>query len=221
MHTGAIVTSGLIVAHERVIPPPLGVWYPYTGFTVTVPCAPLPAGTLLGATALVTLMVNCGTTASTVSGSGGVVNVVVGPVPVIVMLYAWVVVVLLVVMVAKASPGVVTDAGLIMQTGVSVAGCCEVTWHVKLTVTLGLEGEGSPTAIAEEATPLGATASGSSAAAVSVNSDVPWAAAGVQANAANKQAAHRHETANRPSPVADFTLDSDHSDLNMNGFWFN
>jgi hypothetical protein len=51
-----------------------------------VPWAPLPAGTLLGATAVVTLIVNCGDTASTVSGIGGVVNVVVGPVPVIVML---------------------------------------------------------------------------------------------------------------------------------------
>jgi len=77
-----------MVAHESVIPPPVGVRYPYTGFTVTVPCAPLPAGTLLGATALVTLMVNCGATARTVRGIGGVVNVVVGPVPVIVMLYA-------------------------------------------------------------------------------------------------------------------------------------
>ena len=35
------------------------------GVTVTVPSAPLPAGTLVGAIALVTLMVNCAVTAST------------------------------------------------------------------------------------------------------------------------------------------------------------
>ena len=85
-HTGAIVTSGLIEAHERVIPVWAGVKYPYTGFTSTVPWAVLPAGTLVGATALVTLMVNCGDTARTVSGSAGVVKEVVGPVPVNVML---------------------------------------------------------------------------------------------------------------------------------------
>ena len=127
----------------------------------------------------------------------------------------------MVVMVATASPGVVTEVGLIVHVGLSVAACCEVTWQVKLTVTLGLEGVGSPTTIAEEETPLGATASGSNEAAVSVNSEVPCATDGVQANMANKQAANRQGTANLPSPAADFTLDSDHSDLNMNGFWFN
>jgi hypothetical protein len=85
-HTGAIVTSGLIAAHESVIPPLTGVTYPYTGFTNTVPWEPLPALTLPGAIAPVTLMVNCGDTARTVSGSAWVVKVVVGPVPVTVML---------------------------------------------------------------------------------------------------------------------------------------
>jgi hypothetical protein len=56
-HTGAMVTSGLIEAQESVIPP-LGVEYPFTGFTTTVPWEPLPAGTLAGAIAPVTLMVN-------------------------------------------------------------------------------------------------------------------------------------------------------------------
>ena len=127
----------------------------------------------------------------------------------------------MVVMVAVAFPGVVTEVGLIVQTGRSVATCCEVTWHAKLTGTLGLEGVGSPIVIAEEETPLGATAFGSNEAAVSVNSEVPWAAPGVGASTANRQAANRHGTASLLSPAADFTLDSDHSDLNMNGFWFN
>ena len=127
----------------------------------------------------------------------------------------------MVVMVAVAFPGVVTEVGLIVQTGRSVATCCEVTWQVKFTATLGLDGVGSPITIAEEETPLGATASGSNEAAVSVNSEVPCATPGVGASTANKQAANRHGTPSLPSPAADFTLDSDHSDLNMNGFWFN
>jgi hypothetical protein len=73
-HTGAIVTNGVIDAHDNVMPPGGGgVTYPKTGFTVIVPSAPVPAGTLLGATALFTLMVNCGVTARTARGSNGVV----------------------------------------------------------------------------------------------------------------------------------------------------
>jgi hypothetical protein len=72
-HTGAIVTNGVMDAHESVMPPFVGVTYPKIGFTVTTAWAPLPAGTLVGATELVTLMVNCGLTARTVSGSAGVV----------------------------------------------------------------------------------------------------------------------------------------------------
>ena len=79
---GGIVTSGVIEAQARVTFPE----YPFAGFTLTVPCAPLPAITLLGATALSIVIVNCALTANTVSCSAGVVYVVVGPVPVIVTL---------------------------------------------------------------------------------------------------------------------------------------
>ena len=50
-HTGAIATRGVIEPHDSVIPP-FGVVYPLAGFTLTTPCAPLPAGTLAGETAL-------------------------------------------------------------------------------------------------------------------------------------------------------------------------
>ena len=96
----------------------------------------MPAGTLVGAIELDTLRVNCGLTARTVRGRAGVVYVVVGPVPVIVMLYGCVLVVLLVVTVAVALAGTVTDAGLTVHTGGSVAACSEVTWQLKLTVPL-------------------------------------------------------------------------------------
>ena len=52
---------------------------------------------------------------------------VVGPLAVIVMLYGCVLVVLLVVIVAVALAGTVTDAGLTVHTGESVATCWEVT----------------------------------------------------------------------------------------------
>src|SRR5690242_14348599 len=65
-HTGGSVTSGLIDAHDKVIPVPLGVLYPLIGFTLITPWAPLPAGTLPGATAVCTVMVNCAVTESTV-----------------------------------------------------------------------------------------------------------------------------------------------------------
>ncbi|HXJ87270.1 MAG TPA: hypothetical protein VMS18_10665 [Candidatus Binatia bacterium] len=212
------MTSGVMEEHESVIPPPVGVEYPYTGFTVTVPWAPLPATTLLGAMLLVTLMVNCGDTASTVRGIGGVVYVVVGPVPVIATLYSWVVVVLWVVTVRVAAAGVVTVAGLTMQTGGSVAGCDAVTWQLKFTVTLGLL-VGTPIVTREEETPLGATASGLNDAAVRVNSEVPCAMAdGLEMGVKSAQAASRHTAAIPRRPMVDFTLDSDHSDLNMNGF---
>ena len=88
-HTGAIVTSGVIDAQDSVTPAlglPDGLTYPLIGFTLTTPSAPLPAGTLFGATVLCTVIVNCGVTANTVKGSDGVVYEVVGPVPVIVTL---------------------------------------------------------------------------------------------------------------------------------------
>jgi hypothetical protein len=84
--TGAIVTRGLIELQYKVMPPLVGVKYPFTGFTLIVPCALLPAGTLLGATASTTVMVNSGVTANTVNCCGGAVKVVVGPVAVIVTL---------------------------------------------------------------------------------------------------------------------------------------
>jgi hypothetical protein len=89
VQTGAIVSSGLIDAQASVTPAfgLLGsLTYPLIGLTVTVPVDPDPAGTLVGAIALVTVIVNCGVTASTVNGSAGVVKVVVGPVPVTVTL---------------------------------------------------------------------------------------------------------------------------------------
>jgi hypothetical protein len=83
-------------------------------------------------------------------------------------------------------------------------------------------GVGSPTIISEEETPLGATASGLNDCALSVNSEVPWAtAADVNTTAIHTQAANRHTTAMAPCPAVDFILDSDHTDLNMNGFWLN
>jgi hypothetical protein len=147
---------------------------------------------------------------------------VVGPVAVIVTLYACVVVVLSVVTVAVEIPGAVTDEGLTMHTGGLVAACCPVTWQLKLTVTLGLVSVGSPTMISEEETPLGATASGLNDSVVRANSEVPCAiAAGLNTPAIRQQAASRHSAATPPRPAVDFILDSDCSDLNMNGFWFN
>jgi hypothetical protein len=168
------------------------------------------------------LIVNAGDTASTVSGSAGVVYVVVGPVPVIVMLYACVVVVLWVVIVAVVVPGEVTDDGLTMHWGGFVAVCCAVTWQLKFTVTPGLEGVGKPTIISAEETPLGATAPGLNDSALSVNSEVPWpTATDANRTAIHAQAANRHTKPKALGPGVDFILDSDHTDLNMNGFGFN
>ena len=72
-HTGAMVTRGVMELQYRVINPFVGVLYPLIGFTLTTPSAPLPAVTLLGATGLCTVIVNCGVTANTVKFSGGVV----------------------------------------------------------------------------------------------------------------------------------------------------
>jgi hypothetical protein len=76
-----------MVAQDNVTPPLVGLLYPLMGLMVTVPSPPLPAGTLLGTTAFVTVMVNCGVTASTVRVSGWVDAVceVEGAVPVMVM----------------------------------------------------------------------------------------------------------------------------------------
>lgn len=80
-HTGGIVTSGLIDAHDNVTSVPA---YPLIGLRVTSPWPPLPAGTEVGATGLDTVIENCGVTASTVNASGAAVCVPVDAVPLIV-----------------------------------------------------------------------------------------------------------------------------------------
>ena len=82
-HTGAMVTSGLM-EEQASVTPPVGAAYPLIGLTVTTPCAPFPAGTLLGATVVVTVIVNPGETESTVRGSGELLREEVELVPVIV-----------------------------------------------------------------------------------------------------------------------------------------
>ena len=136
------------------------------------------------------------------------------------MLYGCVLVSLLVVTVALALPGAVTDGGLTVHTGGSVATACDVTWQVKLTVPLNPLTD--PTWIEDDETPPGATASGLSDPGSIVNSDVPPCASAAEAKQVKaKAAAIRHRAATPGCPKADFNLDSDHSDLNMNGFWFN
>jgi hypothetical protein len=128
---------------------------------------------------------------------------------------------LLVVTVALALAGAVTDGGLTVHTGGSVGVCCEVTWQLKLTVPLNPFTD--PTWISDDETPLGATASGLKELGVSVNSDVPPCAiaTGEKVQARAKVAAVRHSEAIPRCPAGDFSLDSIHSDLNMNGFGFN
>jgi len=67
-HTGGMVTSGVTVEQDNVTPPfgNPGLMYPLMGLIWTTPCPPLPALTLLGDTALVTVMVNCCVTDNTV-----------------------------------------------------------------------------------------------------------------------------------------------------------
>jgi hypothetical protein len=190
------------------------------GFTVIAPVAPVPAGTLVGAMAVVTVIVNCGLTANTVKGRAGVVKVVVGPVPVIVTLYPTVVVVLLVVTVAVALAGTVTDAGLTAHVGVSVVCCADVTWQLRLTVPLNPLTD--PIWMIEEDVPPGATASGLNDAAWRVNSLVPCPTA-TDAERQQKKAeiiTIRQREAVARCPMIDFTLDSNHSALNMNGCRF-
>jgi hypothetical protein len=123
-----------------------------------------------------------------------------------------------VVTVAVAVPGTDTDAGLTVHTGVSVVCCGDVTWQLRFTVPLNpLTG---PTVIRDDETPPGATASGLNDAAVRVNSDVPCAAATVASTEARVNARSTQTHAATPRLFANFTLDSNHSDLNMNGFWF-
>jgi len=120
--------------------------------------------------------------------------------------------------VAVAVAGTVTDAGLTRHVGGSVMELSDgLTWQVKFTVPLKPVVE--PIWIFEDAVPLGETASGLNGDACSVNS---WAkATDDRPEASASHAAIRHTTRIPPRLTADFTLDSDHSDLNMNGFWFN
>src|SRR5579864_1320172 len=103
------------------------------------------------------------------------------------MLYGCVLVSLLVVTVALTLPGAVTDGGLTVHTGGSVATCCDVTWQVKLTVPLNPFTD--PTWIRDDETPPGATASGLNELGVSVNSDVPPCASAAGAKQAKAKAA--------------------------------
>jgi hypothetical protein len=79
------VTNGVTELQERVIPGLPVVLYPLIGLTLTIPCPPLPAGTEVGVTALVTEMVNWGATARTVTVCACVVTVCEPEVPVMVM----------------------------------------------------------------------------------------------------------------------------------------
>src|SRR5579864_2859730 len=136
------------------------------------------------------------------------------------MLYGCVLVSVFVVTVALALPGAVTDGGLTVHTGGSVATACDVTWQVKLTVPLNPLTD--PTRIEDDETPPGATASGLSDPGSIVNSDVPPCASAAGAKQAKvRAAAISHRAANPGCPKEAFNLDSEHSDLNMNGFWFN
>jgi len=79
-----------------------------------------------------------------------------------------------------------------------------------------------PTVIVDDDVPPGAIASGLNDDACSVNSDVPcWACAKETDRQAKASAAAIRQTdiAAR-HPLMDFTLDSNHSDLNMHEFWF-
>jgi hypothetical protein len=198
------------------MPPSEGLIYPLIGFTVTTPSAPLPATTLLGASVLVTLMVNCGVTERTVNGSAGVVTVEFALVPVIVMLYSIVVVSIFVVTVAVAVPGTFTELGLIRQLGGSMMELSDgLTWQLRFTVPVNPVVE--PIWTCEEAVPVGEIASGLNGAASKVNS----CADAVDDKAKTRATVKNHSARILPHPKNDFTLESDHSDLNMDGFWFN
>jgi len=157
------------------------------GFTMITPSPPLPAGTLLGATGFCTVIVNCGETDSTVKLCGWVAAVceVDGALPVMVMEYATVVVSDCVVIVAEATAGAVTAAGLTVQTGMSTIVCVvEVTVQARSTVPVKLS---APTVTLEEDEPPGDTALGERGSASRVK---VWAEAdGKARRAANRQRA--------------------------------
>ena len=127
---------------------------------------------------------------------------------------------LTVVTVAVALAGTVTDTGLTAHTGMLVV-CCEVvTLQLRLIVPLNPLTE--PIWSTDDATPPGPTASGSNGFAVSVNSEVPCAAAKEDEKQENAIVASTKQTnAVVLGCRISFTLDSNHSDLNMNEVWFN
>ena len=168
---------------DSVTPAP-GLMYPLIGLMLTMPTAPLPAGTLPGWTALCMVTVNCGATASTVTSCGGVVVVCPGAVPVIVMEYGTSAVSLLVVIVAEAVPGAVTVAGLTTHAGGSVK-VPGVTAQLRLTVPL--KPLIAPTVIFEAEVPPAVTASGENGAACKVKLPCANAADGKARQAANRQ----------------------------------
>ena len=147
--------------------------------------------------------------------------VVVGPVPVIAIVYSVFVLVALVVIVAVALPGADTAVGLTVHTGVSVVAIDEDTWQPSETVPV--KPFTDPIWILVDETPPGATAAGDNADGCSVNSEVPWpsAAAPITKRAASRQPA---EYAPRPSLV--FNVDSvrptlDMKKFDMKGLYFN
>lgn len=211
-HTGAIVTNGVIELQKSVMYPSLGVVYPLKGLTLTIPSAPFPATTLLGATGLCTVIVNCGVTASTVSVSGSVVWLPDPSVPVMVIVYPICGVVSDVVIVAEAPPEPERDAGLTVQTGNDVLVICTVGVTVQLRLTGPMNPEPATTLTVVDETPPGATASGESGKVDNVKS---CADAGAMSTIARRQKATR-----LPRPVHRFQLDSDPSDLNMSRLAF-
>jgi len=104
-----------------------------------------------------------------------------------------VVVVPLVVMVAVALAGTVTDGGLTVHTGVSVVVIVEVTWQLSATEPVNPEFAAASTWIVVEEVPPGAIALGDNGEGCRVNSEVPPWAAARGANASNTINAHRAE----------------------------
>jgi hypothetical protein len=139
--------------------------------------------------------------------------VVVGPVPVIAMLYPTVVVWVVVVIVAVAVAGGSTDAGLTVQAGGEVVIWFEVTWQLRFTVPL--KPPTAPTLILVDDVPPGATACGSSEVVLRVNSEVPWATA---AGTKRRHTARRH---NAGTPASEsFTLNAGSWDFTMRRFQY-
>lgn len=120
-----------------------------------------------------------------------------------------------VVTVAVAVAGTVTDAGLTVHVGATVAPPDGLAVQPSVTAVPVIP---FPIVIAEEAVPPGGTASGENDPACSVKSCATAAEGSMPVNAsaaASKQRAPITRTA-----AADLNLDSHHSDLNMNEFWF-